>query len=449
MIRLNKKEKLDTKEKLKIFGPAILLTMIGFVVAYQFVAPAPPRTISMGTGSVEGAYFAYGEAYRERLAQDGIALKLKNTSGAVENVKLLESDLDGVDVAFVQGGLANLAKNNNLVSLGSLFFEPMWVFHRAGIELHWLPDLKGLRVAVGPEGSGTKILTMQLLELNGINHKNTRILTHSASKAAAMLSRGEIDVAVFVANLRSQYILQLFKSKTIKLMGIERAKAYVLRHKHLHVLTLPEGVIDFEANVPSQDLAMIATTGQLVARPDLHPALISLLLQAAEEVHHTGSGFELEGQFPAPKYLDFKLSDDARRFYKSGPTFLQRYLPFWMANFINRMIVMLLPLIVLLFPLFKLMPLVYRWKMRSRIYRWYSKLEAVDPEAHKKDLPAHLDDYLLKLNGIEEQVTNISVPLSYSEELYHLRLHIDMLRNKLLKYSEKDYKNEEERQRVE
>jgi len=447
MIRLRKKEELDTKEKLKIFGPAILLTIVGFVVAYQFVAPAPPRTISMGTGSIEGAYYAYGKAYRERLAQDGIALKLKNTSGAVENVKLLESDIDGVDVAFVQGGLANLAKSNNLVSLGSLFFEPMWIFHRAGIELHRLPDLKGLRVAVGPEGSGTKTLTMQLLELNGINHKNTRILTYGAPKAADMLSMGEIDVAVFVANLRSQYIFQLFKSKTVKLMGVERAKAYALRHQHLHVLTLPEGVIDFETNVPSQDLAMIATTGQLVARSDLHPALVALLLQTAEEIHDTGGGFEQEGQFPAPRYLDFKLSDDARRFYKSGPSFLQRYLPFWVANFINRMTVMLLPLIVLLFPFFKLMPPIYRWKMRSRIYRWYSGLEAVDPEVHKKDLPAHLDDYLLKL--IEEQVTNISVPLAYTEELYHLRLHIDMLRNKLLRYREKDYNNEEGRESVE
>jgi len=436
MWRLTKN--LDTGEKLKIFGPAIIITCIGFLVAYQFVAPAPPRKITMGTGSVQGAYFAYGKTFRELLAQDGITLELRNTSGAVENLKLLEAQSGGVEIAFVQGGLATLAKENNLVSLGSLFFEPLWIFHRSGIKLHRLPDLKGRRVAVGPEGSGTKVLTMQMLELNGVDDKNTRTLSYGAQKAADLLLSGDIDVAIFVANPRSQYILQLLKSKKVKLMGIERAEAYALRYKYLHLLKLPEGVIDFEANVPSRDLALIAPTAQLVARSDLHPALVALFLQAAGEVHRTGSGFESIGQFPAPKYLDFKLSEEANRFYESGPPFFQRYLPFWVANFIDRMKIMLLPLIALLFPFFKLMPPIYRWRMRSRIYRWYPKLGAIDAEIFKEKITENLDKYIADLDALEKNVSSISVPLAFSEELYDLRLHIDLLRKKLQKVKDAD-----------
>jgi uncharacterized protein len=436
MIKLSTLKKLDTKEKIKIFWPTILVLIVGFVLAYQFVAPAPPRSITIGTGSPGGAYFDYALAYRKLLAEDGIELKLRNTAGSAENLKLLEAASDGVDVAFVQGGLKHLAQTNKLVSLGSLFFEPLWIFQRNDIQLKRLPDLKDLRVAVGKEGSGTRILATHLLDLNSITAESTRLLSIGYQKAADMLLTGEIDVAIFVSTHRASYVLQLLKSRSVKLIGLERAEAYALRYHYLYVLKLPEGVLDFSANIPSRDLILAAPTTQLVVRSELHPALIDLLLLAAKKVHQKGGGFEREGEFPSPKYLDFELSEQAERFYQTGPPFLQRYLPFWIATFLNRMKIMLLPLIVLLFPLFKIMPLAYRWKMRSKIYRWYSKLEAVDPKVHKQDLPEHLNDYLIELDLIEEQVSNISVPLAYSDELYALRLHIGMLRNALLTVQE-------------
>jgi len=438
MIRLSTIKKLDTKEKMKIFGPTILVLIVGFVLAYQFVSPAPPRSITIGTGSREGAYFDYAKTYRELLSEDGIELKLRNTAGSAENLKLLESESDGVDIAFVQGGLKHLSKTDKLVSMGSLFFEPLWIFHRNGIELKRLPDLKGFRVAVGEKGSGTRILATQLLDLNGITEKNTQLLSIGFQKAADMLLNGEIDVAIFVSTHRASYVLQLLKSRSVKLIGLERAEAYALRYHYLYVLKLPEGVVEFTANIPSGDLILAAPTTQLVVRSELHPALIDLILLAARKVHQKGGGFEREGEFPAPKYLDFELSEEAERFYRSGPPFLQRYFPFWVATFLTRMKIMLLPLIILIFPLFKIMPLTYRWKMRSKIYRWYSKLEAVDPKIHKKDLPEHLNDYLLELDLIEEQVSNISVPLAYSGELYALRLYIGMLRTELLKARESE-----------
>ena len=294
-----------------------------------------------------------------------------------------------------------------------------------------------MRIAVGAEGSGTKVLAMQLLELNGINAKNTQLLLYDSQQAVEGLLNGEIDVAFFVTTHRSSYLRPLLKSKSITLMGLQRAEAYALRYHYLHVLKLPEGVIDFQDNIPSRDLTLVAPSTQLVARSDLHPALIELFLQTAEIVHEPGGGFERRGEFPAPKYLDFELSPEAKRFYRSGTPFLKRYLPFWVANFLNRMKIMLLPLVALLYPLFKLMPPIYRWRMRSRIYRWYSELEAVDLGMNKEDLAASLDEYLLMLDNLEEKVSNISVPLAFSRELYSLRVHIDMLREKLYKDLEK------------
>jgi hypothetical protein len=217
----------------------------------------------------------------------------------------------------------------------------------------------------------------------------------------------------------------------VRLLGIDRAEAYAIRFPFLHVLKLPQGVLDLQANIPSRDLMLVAPTAQLVARADLHPALIQLLLQAAEKIHFKGGGFEKIGQFPTPQHIDFRLSEEAAHFYKSGPTFLQRYLPFWVANFISRTIVMLLPLVALLLPLFKLMPPLYRWRMRSKIYRWYKTLEAIDAEINSGEMSQSLQKIVARLDDLEKTVAQISVPLAFREELYDLRLHIDLLRKKL------------------
>jgi TRAP-type uncharacterized transport system substrate-binding protein len=431
MLKFKNELKLGLREKLIILCPAVVLATLAFLIAFNFVDPFPPRRLSIGCGPPEGANFKFAQAYRELLSREGITLELRTTAGSAENLKLLGTTSGGVDIAFVQGSMKSLVQNTDLVSLGSLFFEPLWIFHRNGLALRRGPDLKGLRLAVGEEGSGTKILTMRLLELNGVNSQNTRILASGYQKAADMLLNGEVDVAFFVSTHRAAYVINLIDSKSVKLMGFERAEAYALIYHYLYVLKLPEGVIDFEANIPARDLSLVAPTTQLVARPDLHPALINLLLEATEIVHESGGDFEREGEFPTPKYLDFKLSPEAERFYKYGPPFLQRYLPFWVAIFVSRMTILLLPLIAVILPLFKVLPLVYRWRVRSKIYRWYSKLRALDPERHKEEGTERLQEYLVKLEGIEEKVSNISVPLSYSEELYHLRMHIDMLRSKL------------------
>jgi len=431
MLKSRDYSNIGLKEKLIILCPAVVVVILAFVLAYYFVDPFPPRRISIGCGPPEGANFKYAQAYREILSREGISLDLRNTAGSAENIKLLGAKSGGVDIAFVQGSMKSSARDTDLVSLGSLFFEPLWIFHRSDLAVRRIPDLKGLRLAVGEEGDGTKILTTRLLELNGLNSQNTRIFAYGYQKAADMLLNGEVDVAFFLSTHLAAHVIKLIDSKSVKLMGLARAEAYALLYHYLYVLKVPEGVIDLEANIPAHDLTLVAPTTQLLARSDLHPALINLLLEAAEVVHEFGGEFEREGEFPTPKYLDLKLSPEAERFYKFGPPFLQRYLPFWIAILVSRITVFLLPLVAVVLPLFKLMPLIYRWRMRSKIYRWYSKLRAFDPERHKEEGTERLQEYLVKLDGIEAKVSNISVPLSFSEELYHLRMHIDMLRSRL------------------
>ena len=423
----------STWEYIKVYGPAIILTVVGFIVTYQFVGPAPPKHIVIATGMKEGAYYAYGKAYSDIFAREGVTLEVKSTAGSVENIKLLEAESGAVDITFLQGGTGTLATSDNLLSLGSLYFEPLWFFYREETEVDLPPNLKGKRIAVGGEGSGTRVLVMKLLEFNGLASPPTVIVSAGGEKAAKMLLAGEVDAASLVTSHRSSVVQMLLRSKNVRLLSANRAEAYTTRLRFLHRVTLPEGVIDMRQNIPSEDIALLAPAAQLVIRKDFHPALIDLVLQAATEIHSAGGLFERPDEFPSPKYLDFPLSKEAQRFYKSGPPFLRRHLPFWAATLVDRLKIMLLPFVALLFPLFKLMPPIYRWRMRSRIYRWYAELEAVDPRIHKNYAVEQTDEYLAELDRIEDMVSSVSVPLSFSEELYDLRLHIEMLRNEFLK----------------
>jgi len=426
---------LEFREKAKIAIPALVFVLVAFWITAQFVEPAPPRHIVLACGPLEGAYYAYGQRYRDLIASQGITVELRTTEGAVENLNLLETETGNVDAAFIQGGLGSLSETDTPHSLGSLFFEPLLIFHRQELAIQRLTDLKGLRIAVGEKGSGTRHLALQLLEQNRVTSDNTTLIPLGFQEATDNLVNGGLDVAIFITH-STPFIRKLALSPEITLLGMERADAYALRNQFLHVLHLPQGAIDLGRDIPKQDMKLVAPTAQLVVRSDLHPALKYLLLEAARRVHEAGGGLERSGQFPTPKYLDFPLSPQADRFFRSGPPFLQRYLPFWVAIFLDRMKIMLLPLIALLYPLFKIIPQVYRWRMRSRIYRWYARLESVDPKADLAKENPRIKEYLEELDQIEEQVAKISVPLAFSEDLYHFRLHIEMLRDKLKNMTE-------------
>lgn len=419
------------REHLTTFGPALLITIIGFWVAYQFVQPAPPTRIVITTGGQDGAYYTFAQQYRDILARDHITLEIRPSAGSVENIERLTAKEGGVDLAFVQGGTNTSRDAQNLTSLGSVCYEPLWVFYRGGHHLNRLGDLAGKRIAVGEEGSGTRVVALQLLRDNGIQGSQTALSSLGALDAANALLGGSLDAALVIASPRSAVVQKLLMADGIKLMSFERAEAYTRIHRYLSLVTLPEGVIDLQRNIPPTHTTLIAATANLVARSDLHPALVDLILEAAEKVHGAGNLFERQGEFPSPKYLEFPLNDDAERFYKRGQSFLRRHLPFWAATFVERMVVLLIPIVALLWPLFRIIPPMYKWRVRSRIYRWYEDVKAVDLKADRDRSPERLATHMAELDRIEDQVNRISTPLPYADQLYDLRMHINLVRGKL------------------
>jgi TRAP transporter TAXI family solute receptor len=419
------------RDHIGIFGPVVLITLLGFLFAYQFVDPAPSNQITIATGQKDGAYYLFAHQYQDILAREHVQLEVLPSAGSVENIRLLESGR--AEIAFVQGGAADPGKDRNLRSLGSLYFEPLWLFYRRGISLSRLDQLRGKQVAIGSEGSGTRALALELLADNRIDASAADLLTLGGQEAVAALTAGRIDAAFFVASPQSPVVRSLLETDGVRLMGFERAEAYTRLHRYLSRVVLPAGVIDLQRNLPDRDTVLLAASANLVVREDLHPAFADLLLQAAREVHGGGGWFEETGQFPNPGYLSYPLDKEAGRFYEYGPPLLQRFLPFWVATLVDRLKVMLLPLVALLLPLFKIMPPIYRWRMRSRIYRWYRELLSIDRSIYQNPEGGTKQALLAELDAIERGVSEVHVPLSFAEELYDLRLHLKLVRERLEK----------------
>lgn len=395
------------KDLITTFSPAILLIIAGFWVAYQFVAPPPPKKIIISTGSKTGNYFKIAQQYREVLAKEGIELEIINSSGSGENIKRLLNN--EVDLAFVQGGTGK--EGDPLQSLGSLYYEPLWIFLRKETKAEKIIDLSGLRIAIGQDGSGTQILTKQLLELNHIDNKATKLLAISSADAAQAITNSEIDAAFIVSSAKSDTVQKLLYNDQLELMGLLRAATYIKLLPYLSKVILPEGIIDLASNFPAQADTLLAPTANLVVREDFNPALIVLLLRAADEIHSKGSIFSAADAFPSDEFTAYPINDVAKRFYKVGPPFLMRYLPFWPAVFIDRMIVMLVPLLMLMIPLGKIMPPLYQWRIRSSIYRWYKELQEVADEITEQPLSVdQLDALNLKLTMVENEVNKVKPP---------------------------------------
>ncbi|PHS73203.1 MAG: C4-dicarboxylate ABC transporter substrate-binding protein [Cycloclasticus sp.] len=420
-------ERTSQKDSIITIVIAIVLLAAGFWLAYQFVEPAPPTTITISTGSEEGAYYANALKYKSLLAEQGITLNIKTSAGSSENLqRLLAGE---TDLALVQGGLTET--DTPLKSLGSLYYEPTWIFHRSELSINKLTSLANKKVAIGPEGSGTKSLASLLLADNELL-ENIKTDDSTGSTAANALLAGDIDAAFFIGSVQSPAIQQLLNEPSIALASLQRADAYQRLHPFLSKITLPEGIIDLQKNIPSNEKTLLAPTANLLMSADFHPALSVLVLQAIQQVHKQAGIFASANQFPNNQNLTAPISDVAGRFYKNGPPFLMRYLPFWTAIMIDRFIVMIIPLLALLIPLFKVMPPLYQWRINSRIYRWYEALHAVDDKIHGKQLSAEeLQQLDEELSHIENEVNKVKTPLSYAEKVYQLLSHIHLVRQKL------------------
>jgi TRAP transporter TAXI family solute receptor len=415
-------------EFLKVWGMLTLVVVAGFVITYQYVGAPPPNVVRIATGGKNGAYFSFAERYARLLAADGIALEVVPTAGSVENFALLKKG--DVSLALVQGGSATQEDKESLQSLGSLFFEPIWIFTRARQPVKEFSALKGKRLAVGSEGSGTYLLASQLLSAAGIDESNTTLIRADSATSVAELSRGSIDAAFFVASASAPLIREIQARREFQLVDFDRAAAYARWFPFLTAVTLAEGVLDLRGNLPARDTSLVAVSANLAARGDLNAGLIPALLNALAYVHQPGGLLERRRQFPSVDYVDLPLNQDAARYIVNGPSFLYRWLPYGWAVLLDRLKILIVPFLALMIPLFRIAPPLYNWRIRSKIYRWYSAVREIDLTVQKNET-VDADVMLARLMELEREVASVSVPLSYTGELYNLRLHIDLLQQEL------------------
>jgi len=414
----------------------ILIGALGLVggafwLASRYIAPAPPKRITMTFGAEGGAYDALTHELKLALAQDGITLNLRETHGAREDLALLNDPNSGVVAAVVPGGAASDADGEQLMTLAALYREPVWVFYRKGLKVSRLSALKGLRVNIGPEGSGVHTLARAMLQANGLDGRNTQLADFSSEGAADLLLLKQLDAIIVISAAETAMINRLMHAPSVALMPFEQAEAYARRWPFLTTITLPQGSYDLARNIPDRDVPLVAPTANLVVRDDIHPALIDLLMASLTDITGDAGLLRHEGEFPSPKGVDIPLSLDAERYMQNGPGFLHKHLPFWIAVWADRLVVLLIPLLAVLFPVVRLAPAVYSWRMRARLYRWYGKLKALEMDLDLAGKGLTPEVALERLDAIDAGVSQLRTPLAFSEHLYNLRAHIEMVRRRI------------------
>jgi len=415
------------------YGPFLLLTIVVLWIALHFVRPAPPTTIVMTSGADGSMFELYAGRYAKILERQGVTLKILPSQGSLENLKRLSDPSVKVDVGFVQGGIASLGDANNLVSLGSVFYVPVLVFYRAPQPIKFLSELDGKRIAIGREGSGARVLAETLLKANGIEAGGkSKLLDLEGQAAQDALVKGEVDAAFVMGDSATPATMRaLLHTSGIRLFNFVQGDAYIARFRYLSELELPPGSLDLGKNTPSQTLTMLAPTVELIARPSLHPALSDMLIQAAQEVHDRATLLQKAGEFPAPLEHEYRVSDDAMRYYKSGKSFAYKHLPFWLASLVDRLVIVLVPLAVVLIPGAKVVPWLYKWRINARIYRRYAELMALERMAFGETTATQRADLLKRLDEIERRIVTDKLPASAAEQLYVLRQHIQFVRSRI------------------
>jgi TRAP-type uncharacterized transport system substrate-binding protein len=437
---LRKFSLVSLRDLLVAVAPTAVLVLAACIVAYIVVDPAPPRHVILATGQENSAYEEFGRKYAAILARDGIKVDPQHSLGSEDNLQRL---IDGkADIAFVQSGSTSeaQAERRGLMSLGSLFTEPVWLFlrerdaHGRKRDMDSIVQLNGLRINLGPEGTGVPKLFRQILAVNGVEPHQLKTSALENTPATVELLAGHIDGLVFSSAPEAPLIQMLLQTPGIRLFNFRQAEAYTRRLPFLTHVVLPRGIVDLGRDIPAQDFHLIAPTATLVARDDLHPALIDLFVKAATEIHGGTGWFQQQGQFPSPRYTEIPVAREAAKYYRDGPPFLQRYLSFWLANLFDRLWVVVVALAALIIPLSKIVPPLYVWRIRSRVYRWYGQLRAVE-QALENAKDEHRDEareeLLRRLDDIEQRVNHISIPLAYADALYGLRSHINFVRQRV------------------
>jgi hypothetical protein len=426
---------LSLRDLLISAGPLAVLAVGLLVMAYWWLDPNPPKTVRLATGPAQSGYEEFGKRYRKALERYGIDVVLVPSEGSPANLRHLREGR--ADLAFVQGGSGdrNANEDSGIVSLGSLFVEPLWLFYRADIgkklpggTLAALTQLQDLRVNVGARGSGSPGLMRRLLEANKLDPKELKLSRLDQTAATVAFLNGELDVLVFASSPESLMVQMLLQTPGVKLMDFSQSEAYARRFPYLTPVVLPRGIVDLAGDLPPQDVRLVATTTSLLAREGTHPALLNLFAQAARDLHSAAGWFNQAGSFPSIEHSEYPVAREGERAIRFGQPFLQRWLPFWIANLVERMWLALGIIIAVLLPLSRIVPPLYQFRIRSRVFRWYAQLREIENRLQAQ--PDEAKGMVQELDALDERVGRISVPLSYADELYALRNNIDTVRRR-------------------
>ena len=411
----------------------IALIALVFGIGYQYLDPIAPKEITIVTGEKDGVYYKTALEYQNILKKDGITLHIIPSDGSIAALKIMAKK--GADIAFIQGGTTEGFENLPLYSLASLYYEPLWIFYQSRLgEVMYVSQLVGNRLAIGKKNSGTYALAKKVLNMNGVTSDNTTFLYLSNEDAKNAILKGDIDAVFNVSGAYTPLIRDLFYDDDVSLMSFHRAYAYDKRFPYISQVEIAEGMVNVRDNIPNQNIHMIATVATLVAQEDLHPDIIRLILQAAKKIHSKGDVFESEGVFPTNKFTEYPMSPEADIYLKSGDGWLDRIFPFWIASQIKRLMVLVIPLLILLFPLAKGLVPLYRWKIRHKIYTRYEKLHNINKRLKDMDAATtqqEIDELKEMLEAVKQ---NTDVPLSYMSEYYDLQVHINLVLQNLLEH---------------
>lgn len=417
------------RDMLLVLLPVLMLTVALGWLAVKLIRPAPPNTVVILSGAEDSSFHNTAKRYAKIISAHGIQVKVVVTDGSAENLQRLRDRKQVADVGLVQTGLAETEASPGLNSLGTMYVQPFLVFYRDRKTLDRLTQLEGRRIAIGPEGSGTRLLSLKMLEENDMSATSTRLLDLDGDDAIAALLDKKVD-AIFLTGeqVRGRKIRELMRVPVVKLMSLRQADGYLRRLRYLSRLEAPEGSFDLGLNLPPKDTALVGTPVELIAREGLHPAISDLLIAAAREVHGKPGMYRKAGEFPAPTEHEIPISEEARRYYASGSPFLYKRLPFWLASLVDRILIVLVPLLIVVVPLSRLIAPLYRWRVRSRIYRWYGSLMKIEREMREELTEIQRANIGQHLAEIEASVNSLQPPLAFADQLYVLREHIALVR---------------------
>ena len=440
-------------------GPFAVLAVMLLALAYGWLAPNPPKRVTLATGPAQSAYEAFGKRYAALLAREGIEVVLLPSQGSADNLQLLRSGR--ADLGFVQGGTSDILPEDeeSLASLGSLFVEPVWLFYRqaalaaplasstpsaassasrpsapvaaAAAPLDSLTRLQGLRVNIGTAGSGVPSLMGKLLASNNLSPSSLKASEMEQTPATVAFLEGGLDAIVFASAPESLMVQMLLQTPGVGLMDFPQSEAYSRRFSFLTPVVLPRGVVDLAANIPARDMRLVAPTTALVSRTQTHPALQQLFVQAAQQIHGGAGWFRRARDYPNLANSELPIAAEAERGIKNDKPFLQRYLPFWVANLVERMWLVLGLILAIMLPLSRVIPPLYAFRVRSRIFRWYAQLRDIENRIGAPRAEDNSRALLHELDSLERRAEKITVPLSYADELYALRANIGLVRGKL------------------